>query len=176
VQAPEYEHRLAILRSKADSLHFAIPSSVIDYIARAESHSVRELEGSLNRVIAYATLQDAPITVKLAEQALEHIYSEKKQHTTLTVSEVLVGVSRYYNVDANLLRGKQRDRDIVWPRQVAMYLMREETSASWLQIGTELGGRDHTTVIHGWEKVHAEMAHNDRVRQEIAAVLESLQR
>ncbi|GHO92065.1 hypothetical protein KSF_021130 [Reticulibacter mediterranei] len=176
VQAPEYEHRLAILRSKADSLHFAIPSSVIDYIARAESHSVRELEGSLNRVIAYATLQDAPITVKLASQALEHIYSEKKQHTALTVSEVLVGVSRYYNVDADLLRGKQRDRDIVWPRQVAMYLMREETSASWLQIGTELGGRDHTTVIHGWEKVHAEMAHSDRVRHEIAAVLESLQR
>ena len=176
VQAPEYEHRLAILRSKADSLHFAIPSSVIDYIARAESHSVRELEGSLNRVIAFATLQDAPITVKLASQALEHIYSEKKQHTALTVSEVLVGVSRYYNVDADLLRGKQRDRDIVWPRQVAMYLMREETSASWLQIGTELGGRDHTTVIHGWEKVHAEMAHNDRVRREIASVLESLQR
>lgn len=177
VQPPEYEHRLAILRSKAESLHFAIPNSVIDYIARPECHSVRELEGALNRVIAFATLQDAPITVQLASQALEHIYySEKKQHSTLTVSEVLQGVSRYYNVDANLLRGKQRDRDIVWPRQVAMYLMREETSASLLQIGTELGGRDHTTIMHGWEKVHAEMAHNDRVRHEIAAVLESLQR
>lgn len=176
VQPPEYEHRLAILRSKADSLHFAISSSVIDYIARPECHSVRELEGALNRVIAYATLQDAPITVPLASKALEHIYADKKQHSSLTVSEVLQGVSRYYSVDAELLRGKQRDRDIVWPRQVAMYLMREETSASLLQIGTELGGRDHTTIIHGWEKVHAEMAHNDRVRHEIAAVLESLQR
>jgi chromosomal replication initiator protein len=176
VQPPEYEHRLAILRSKADSLHFAISSSVIDYIARPECHSVRELEGALNRVIAYATLQDAPITVSLASKALEHIYADKKQHSSLTISEVLQGVSRYYSVDAELLRGKQRDRDIVWPRQVAMYLMREETSASLLQIGTELGGRDHTTIIHGWEKVHAEMAHNDRVRHEIAAVLESLQR
>ena len=77
--------------------------------------------------------------------------------------------------DIELLRGKQRDREIVWPRQVAMYLMREETSASLLQIGTELGGRDHTTIIHGWEKVHSEMGNNDRVRQEIAAVLDSLQ-
>ncbi len=73
------------------------------------------------------------------------------------------------------MRGKQRDRDIVWPRQVAMYLMREETSASLLQIGTALGGRDHTTIMHGWEKVNSEMAHNDRIRQEIAAVLESIQ-
>jgi chromosomal replication initiator protein len=176
VQPPEYEHRLAILRSKVDSLHFSISSSVIDYLARPECHSVRELEGSLNRVIAYATLQDAPITVQLASKALEHIYTDKKQHSALTVSQVLQGVSRYYNVEAELLRGKQRDRDIVWPRQVAMYLMREETNAPLLQIGTELGGRDHTTIIHGWEKVRAEMAHNDRVRHEIAAVLESLQR
>ncbi len=175
IQPPEYEHRLAILRSKADSLHFAIPGSIIEYIARPECRSVRELEGSLNRVIAFATLHDAPLTVKLAAQALEHIYNDKKPSSSLTIREVLEGVCRYYNVQAELIRGKQRDRDIVWPRQVAMYLMREETSASLLQIGTELGGRDHTTIMHGWEKIQAEMAHNDRVRHEIAAVLESFQ-
>lgn len=175
VQAPEYEHRQAILRSKADSLHFPIPSSVMDFIARPECSSVRELEGSLNRVIAYATLHGAPITVQLASKALEHIYSDKKPRSNLSVSAVLTGVCRYYNVDVALIRGKQRDRDITWPRQVAMYLMREETSASLLQIGTELGGRDHTTIMYGWEKVNAEMAHNDRVRHEIAAVLESIQ-
>ncbi len=150
VQPPEYEHRLAILRSKADSLHFSIPGAVIEYIARPECSSVRELEGALNRVIAYATLHDAPLTVGLAAQALEHIYSNKRPSTSLTVAEVLDGVCRYYNVEADLIRGKQRDREIVWPRQVAMYLMREETSASLLQIGTELGGRDHTTIMHGW--------------------------
>jgi chromosomal replication initiator protein len=176
IQPPEYEHRLAILRSKAESLHFAVPNSVIEYIARPECSSVRELEGALNRVIAYATLHDAPLTVGLAAQALEHIYSDKRPPSTLTVSEVLEGVCRYYNVEAALIKGKQRDREIVWPRQVAMYLMREETSASLLQIGTELGGRDHTTIMHGWEKVQTEIANNDRVRQEIAAVLESLQR
>ena len=178
VQPPEYEHRLAILRSKCDSLRFKIPNAVIEYIARPECSNVRELEGSLNRVIAFATLQDEPITSHLAARALESIYNDKKQPApggSLTVSEVLEGVSRYYNVDSHLLRGKQRDRDIVWPRQVAMYLMREETTASLLQIGSELGGRDHTTILHGWEKVQAEMAHNDRVRHEIAAVLESMQ-
>jgi chromosomal replication initiator protein len=113
----------------------------------------------------------------LAAQALEHIYSDAK-HTpsNLGVKEVMEGVCRYYNVDAQLMRGKQRDREIVWPRQVAMYLMREETSASLLQIGAELGGRDHTTIMHGWEKVHTEVVNNDRIRREVAAVLESIQR
>lgn len=176
IQPPEYEHRLAILRSKAESLHFTVPSSVIEYVAHPECSSVRELEGALNRVIAYATLHDAPFSVQLAARALEHIYKDTARPPTanLSVKEVLEGVCRYYNVDSDLLRGKQRDREIVWPRQVAMYLMREETNASLLQIGTELGGRDHTTIMHGWEKVQAEMATNDRVRGEIAAVLESL--
>src|SRR5439155_21915931 len=130
-----------------------------------------------NRVIAYATLHDAPLTSSLAAQALEHIYSEvKPQRSMLSVKEVMEGVCRYYNLNPELVRGKQRDRDIVWPRQVAMYLMREETSASLLQIGAELGGRDHTTIMYGWEKIHTEVANNDRVRHEIAAVLDAIQR
>ena len=178
IQPPEYEHRLAILRSKAESLRFAIPPSVIEYIARPECNSVRELEGALNRVVAYATLHDAALTAALAAQALEHIYSESsaRSATSLSPTEVLQGVCAYYNIDIERIRGKQREREVVWPRQVAMYLMRQETSASLLQIGTELGGRDHTTIMHGWEKVQTEMTNNDRVRQEVAAVLESLQR
>lgn len=175
LQAPEYEHRLAILRSKAESLRFSIPSSVIEYIARPECKSVRELEGSLNRVMAFATLNDAPLSISLAVKALEHIYTDsKKTLTTLTISEVLAGVCQYYNVDLERLKGKQRDRDIAWPRQVAMYVMREETNTSLFQIGHELGGRDHTTIIHGCEKVHNEMMTNDRVRREIAALLDTL--
>ena len=174
IQPPEYEHRLAILRSKTESLRFSVPPSVVEYIARPECKSVRELEGALNRVMAYATLHDAPLTVGLAIQALEHLYTDSKPLANLTASEVLEGVCRYYSVDPALMRGKQRDREIVWPRQVAMYIMREETGASWLQIGTELGGRDHTTIMHGWEKVRKEIANNDTIRREIAAVLESL--
>lgn len=179
VQPPEYEHRLAILRSKAESLRFAVPSLVIEYIARPECSSVRELEGALNRVIAYATLHDAALSVDLAVQALENIYRNSisrppVSRTMLTANVVLDGICRYYNVDMERMQSKRRDREIVWPRQVAMYLMREETDASLLQIGALLGGRDHTTIIHGCEKVRTEISHNDRVRQEIAAALDSL--
>lgn len=174
IQPPEYEHRLAILRSKAESLRFVIPNAVIEFIARPECSSVRELEGSLNRVIAYATLHDAPLSVSLAAQALENVYKMTMPLASLGVLEVLEGVSRFYNVDIELIKGKQRDREIVWPRQVAMYVMREQTNASLLQIGTILG-RDHTTIIHGWEKVQAEIAGNDRIRREIAALVETLQ-
>ncbi len=173
VQAPEYEHRLAILRSKADSVRYAIPASVIEYIARPECSSVRELEGSLNRVIAYATLHDAPLSVSLAAKALEDVYTvETRLHAGLTISEVLDAVCKYYNVDLERLESKQRDREIAWPRQVAMYVMREETNASLFQIGSALGGRDHTTILHGCEKVQTEMANNDHVRREIATLLE----
>jgi len=175
VQPPEYEHRLAILRSKAESLRFRVPDGVIEFIARPECSNVRELEGSLNRVIAFATLQDAPLSVSLAAQALEHIYKHTTPLATFSVLEVLEGVSRFYNIDIELLKGKQRDREIVWPRQVAMYVMREQTNASLFQVGMALGGRDHTTIMHGWEKIQTEITNNDRVRREIAALLETLQ-
>ncbi len=182
VQPPEYEHRLAILRSKAESLRFAVPSSVIEYVARPECSSVRELEGALNRVIAYATLHDAALSIELAVQALEHIYGGGSNtvtrpaisRTMLTARVVLDGVCRYYNVELERMQSKQRDREIVWPRQVAMYLMREETDASLLQIGSALGGRDHTTIIHGCEKVRVEITRDEHLRREVAEVLESL--
>lgn len=179
IQPPEYEHRLAILRSKAESLRFAVPATVIEYVARPECSSVRELEGALNRVIAYATLQDAALSIELAAQALENVYGSNiakpaTARSMLTAKAVLQGVCNYYHVEAERMQSKQRDREIVWPRQVAMYLMREETDASLLQIGSALGGRDHTTIIHGCEKVRAEMTRNEYIRREIAEVLDSL--
>jgi chromosomal replication initiator protein len=177
IQPPEYEHRLAILRSKAESLGFAVPPSVTEYIARPECKSVRELEGLLNRVIACAILHDAPLSVSLIAEMLEKIESAaRKRSSTLTLSAVLEGVCCFYNVDPERLRGKQREREVVWPRQVAMYLMREKTGASLLEIGAELGGRDPTTVMHGWEKVQSEVATNDRVRREIDEILAAIQK
>ncbi len=179
VQPPEYEHRLAILRSKAESLRFAVPAAVIEYVARPECSSVRELEGALNRVIAFATLHDVALSVELASQALEHVYGSaipqpSISRTMLTAQAVLEGVCRYYHVEAERMQSKHRARETVWPRQVAMYLMREETDASLLQIGAALGGRDHSTIMHGCEKVRAEMANNERARKEVFEVLESL--
>lgn len=179
VQPPEYEHRLAILRSKAESLRFAVPAAVIEYVARPECSSVRELEGALNRVIAFATLHDAALSVELASQALEQVYGSvipqpAISRTMLTAKAVLEGVCRYYHIEIERMQSKHRDRETAWPRQVAMYLMREETDASLLQIGTALGGRDHSTIMHGCEKVRTEMVRNEHARKEIYEVLESL--
>ncbi len=179
VQPPEYEHRLAILSSKSESLHFPVPPAVIEYLARPECSNVRELEGALNRVIAYATMQSVPLSVGVAAKALERLYHEPKSPTrtsSLSTADVLDGVCRYYNVERERMIGNARDREIAWPRQVAMYMMREETNATFLQIGTELGGRDHSTVKHGWEKVQTEVAKNERIRHEITAVLEAIQK
>lgn len=176
IQPPEYEHRLAILRSKAESLRFAVPPEVTEYVARPECSSVRELEGALNRVIAFATLHDAALSVELAMRALENIYGNMLPkptvtRTMLTANAVLQGVCQYYRIDLERMQSKHRDRDTVWPRQVAMYLMREETDASLLQIGTALGGRDHSTIMHGCDRVRSEMVHNERARREVSEVL-----
>ena len=179
VQPPEYEHRLAILRSKAESLRFAVPAAVIEYVARPECSSVRELEGALNRVIAYATLHDAALSVELAMQALEQVYGSVPpppavSRTMLTAQAVLQGVCQYYQVEVERMQSKHRDRETVWPRQVAMYLMREESDASLLQIGMLLGGRDHSTIMHGCDKVRAELLHDERARKEVNEILERL--
>ncbi|HEY7349281.1 MAG TPA: chromosomal replication initiator protein DnaA [Ktedonobacterales bacterium] len=179
VQPPEYEHRLAILRSKTeffsgpDGLQLEIPDSVIEYIANPECANVRELEGMLNRVGAYAKLQKAPVTVELAAEALQRLYIDNKGRA-LEPTQVLEVVARHYNVTMEALRGKQRDREITWPRQVAMFMMREETKATSLLIAAELGGRDHSTVIYGANRVAAAIKNNDRVRKELAILREEL--
>ncbi len=179
VKPPEYEHRLAILRSKLeffsgpDGLQLEIPDAVIEYIAQPECANVRELEGNLNRVIAYARLHNAPVTLQMAMEALQHLLTDSKPRA-LRPMQVLEAVARHYNVTLDALRGKQRDREIAWPRQVAMFLMREETKANLIQIAAELGGRDHSTVIYGANRVAEVIKNNDRFRKEVAILREEL--
>ncbi len=179
IKPPDYEHRLAILRSKTESpfrvdgLHLEIPNNVIEYIATPECASVRELEGSLNLVVAYAKLHHLPVTISLAVQALKELRNERKRRT-LEPEEVLEVVARHYNVSLEDLRSPQRNREIVWPRQVAMVLMREETKANLKQVAAQLGRRDHTTVMHAELKMHDLIRSNDRVRKEFAELREEL--
>ncbi len=179
IQPPEYELRLAILGSKAEYISGAegqgidIPDAVIEYIARPDCASVRELEGALNRVVAYAKLRGVPITMELAQETLERLRTENK-HRVLTTAQVLEVVARHYNVTLEALRGKQRDREIAWPRQVAMLMMREETRANLIQIAAELGGRDHSTIIYGANRVNEAINTNERVRKELAVLREEL--
>jgi chromosomal replication initiator protein len=178
IQPPEYEHRLAILRSKAENLKaegidIEIPGAVIEFIATPECASIRELEGSLNRVVAYARLRKESLSISLATEALKLLRTDSRSRALEPV-RVLEAVARHYNISVEALCGKQRDREIVWPRQVAMFMMREETPANFKQIAAILGGRDHTTVMHGSGKVREEVSRDERIRREIAALREEL--
>ncbi len=166
IQPPDLEMRIAILRTKADALAAAVPSDVIDFIARKIQSNIRELEGALTRVLGYAQLMNATISVELANNVLQDIL----RHQPVTVEQVIAVVAEYYHVDIADLTGRSRNKEVVLPRQVAMYLLREETDASLPQIGDLLGGRDHTTVMYAHDKITEQIEADDTRRREILAI------
>src|SRR5262245_50780472 len=169
--APDLETRIAILRAKAEEGSVPITSDVIEFIARKVVSNIRELEGALNRIVAFASMGATPISIELAQAVLSNVlYNPKKRQ--VTPERIAKAVADYYGVQMEQLRGQKRDKAIVTPRQVAMFLMREETDVSLLRIGAELGGRDHSTVLHACDKITRESAVNDELRREIAAVRE----
>jgi chromosomal replication initiator protein len=169
--APDLETRIAILRAKAEEGAVPISSDVIEFIARKVVSNIRELEGALNRIVAYASMGAMPISIELAQAVLSNVlYNPKKRQ--ITPERIAKAVAEYYGVGLDALKGQKRDKSIVVPRQIAMFLMREETDVSLLRIGAELGGRDHSTVHHACDKITRESAGNDELRREIAAVRE----
>lgn len=167
IQLPDQETRLAILQNKAEELRADIPREVLESIARHVRNNIRELEGALNKVIAYARLYDRPITLDLANIALAELL---RQPEKVTVERVVDVVSRYYNVGLPEMRGKGRTQAVAYPRQIAMYLCRSETDASFPQIGAYLGDRDHTTVMHGFDKIQARIEADANLRREIVEI------
>jgi chromosomal replication initiator protein len=169
--APDLETRIAILRAKAEEGAVPIQSDVIEFIARKVVSNIRELEGALNRIVAYASMGAMPISIELAQAVLSNVlYNPKKRQ--ITPERIAKAVSEYYGVALEQLRGQKPDKAIVVPRQNAMFLMREETDVSLLRIGAELGNRDHSTVLHACDKITRESSANDELRREIAAVRE----
>src|SRR5688572_11637253 len=169
--APDLETRIAILRAKAEEGAVPITSDVIEFIARKVVSNIRELEGALNRMVAFSSMGAMPISIELAQAVLSNVlYNPKKRQ--VTPERIARAVSDYYSVPMDALQGQKRDKAIVMPRQIAMFLMREETDVSLLRIGAELGNRDHSTVLHACDKITREIAVNDELRREIAAVRE----
>ena len=168
---PDLETRIAILRAKAEEQAVPIGSDVIEFIARKVVSNIRELEGALNRIVAYASMGAMPISIELAQAVLSNVlYNPKKR--VVTPERITQAVADYYGVDPEILRGQRRDKSVVVPRHIAMFLMREETDVSLLRIGAELGGRDHSTVLHACDKITRESAENDELRREISALRE----
>jgi chromosomal replication initiator protein len=169
--APDLETRIAILRAKAEEQNVHIGADVLEFIARKVISNIRELEGALNRIVAYANMGGMPISIELAQAVLSNVLYNPKRRL-VTPERIVQAVSDYYSVELDALKGQKRDRAIVTPRQIAMYLMRAETDVSLLRIGQELGGRDHSTVLHACEKIDKETQENEELRRDLAAVRE----
>lgn len=167
IQFPDVETRMAILRAKAEVLRVPIPDGVIEMVAHQIRHNIRELEGALNKVVAYSQLTGNPIDSQLVNMALSDLMSKPEK---VTIDRVIEAVSLHYRVTLDALRSTSRSRTIAFPRQMAMYLARTETDSSLPLIGSFLGDRDHTTVLHGYEKI-AELVETDAsVRQDMIAI------
>ena len=171
IQAPDLETRLAILRSKAEKAGREVPSEILELIARQIHSNIRELEGALNRVLAYADLSGTTLTMSLASVALTDLLP---QRSDLTPRDVLNTVSKFYNIPSDRILGRDRTQEVAFPRQVAMFLMREQSGFSLPRIGEELGGRDHTTVMYACEKVADMIERDDQLRKQVMQIKELL--
>ncbi len=171
IQPPDLETRTAILRSKAERAGRNVPNEILDSIARQIQSNIRELEGALIRVLAYSDLIGQPLTLDLVNIALADLLPKRDR---LDPTQVLYAVASAFGVDTKRLLGRDRSREIALPRQVAMYLMREEANFSLPQIGAALGGRDHTTVMYGCDKIADLIERDDRLRRQLIQIREQL--
>ena len=166
ITPPDLETRIAILREKAQADNVEIPDETLDFIANRIDSNIRELEGAMARIQAYAQLQNAAITTDLAADALRSLnFGSNLSHVTIPI--IQDKVAKYFHVSVADLKGKKRLKSIVIPRQIAMYLSRELTDNSLPKIGTEFGGKDHTTVIHSCDKIKAALETNSDLARQI---------
>jgi chromosomal replication initiator protein len=172
LQAPDLETRIAILRSKLNGRGPA-PPGVLELIAQKVQSNIRELEGSLNRVLAFASLHRRELSVDLVTEALHDLMASPPR-TTRGPEAILAAVSRYSGVGLEDLRGKSRVQKMVGPRHLAMYLLRDDAGLSLPQIGALLGGRDHTSVLHACDKISRELEREGPVRHDVQAIRELL--
>jgi chromosomal replication initiator protein len=171
IQPPDIETRLAILRAKAERAGYHMPNDIMELIARRVQSNIRELEGALTRVVAFADLSGLPLTQQLVESALVDLLPRRND---IRPDEVIRRVADVYGVTVDRILGRDRSRQVALPRQVAMYLLREESNISLPQIGETLGGRDHTTVMYGCDKVADLLERDDRFRRQVFDLKEQL--
>lgn len=169
IQVPDFETRIAIMRKKADLEDIDIPNEVLHFIAKKIKSNIRELEGALIRIVAYSSLTNREITVELAGEALKDIISSSKPRQ-VNVDFIKDVVAQYYDLQVKDFESKRRTRSISFPRQIAMYLCREMTDMSLPKIGEEFGGRDHTTVIHAYDKITKDITLNDDLKSKIEKI------
>lgn len=172
IQPPDLETRIAILRKKAEREGLTAPDDVTYFIAEKIKTNIRELEGALIRVAAYAKLVGKAISMELVREVLKDVLKEAEKK--ITIDLIQQKVAQYFDIRVTDLRNKRRTKTIVYPRQIAMYLSRDLTDSSLPEIGEQFGGRDHSTVIYAYEKIHKDFASNGNTKNIIEKIMESI--
>ncbi len=171
IQSPDLETRIAIMRTKSERAGKKFPSDILEKIAKHFQNNIRELEGALNRVIAFSDLSGLPVNDQLVSTALADLIPLS---SPVEPHQVISSVANVFKVSRERLISKDRSKDIALPRQVAMYILREDANFSLPQIGAELGGRDHTTVMYGCDKIAGLLKKDDRLRKQTHLVREMI--
>lgn len=174
ISSPDYETRVAILRKKEEMDGYNLDDAIIEYIAKNIKSNIRELEGSLNKIIAYANLEKREITMDLAETVLKDIISPNEKKI-ITPEYIISTVAEHFDVTPEEITGNKRNSKVVYPRQIAMYLCRELTNIPLKSIGKSLGNRDHTTIMHGCEKIEQELETSDATQKAVEILKKKLQ-
>jgi chromosomal replication initiator protein len=174
IQPPDLETRVAIIQAKAEEKNFSISLEIAEAIAERIATNIRELEGGFNKVYMHCELHSEKPSLELVAQILGGVIQARNTRRKPSPKQVIEEIAEYYGLRADDLSGKRRSKDVVLPRQIAMYILRSELDLSFPQIGGHLGGRDHTTIMHGCEKVETLMQTKDPITQEISEVREKI--
>lgn len=167
ITQPEYESRLAILKTKAEAKNPAPSLEILEYIALTVKDSIRELEGALNSVIAKMKIAKKDLSLN---EVKDELFKNSKPHKAITAAQIIKTVADFYDISEKLLFEKTRKKEVVLPRQIAMYLLREDFNGSFPFIGQKFGGRDHTTAIHAHDKINKNLNKNEKITEEIKQI------
>lgn len=165
ISNPDFETRMAILKAKSQEREVSLSEDILEYIAKSIKTNIRELEGALSRLVIHQKINNQGLSIDNTKSILEKIIHAPSQ--ILTAKKIIETVSEFYDIDQKDVLSPSRKKEIVKPRQIAMYLLREELKNSYPTIGRKLGGRDHTTVIHACNKIGRETKNNEKIAQEI---------
>jgi len=173
ISSPDLETRIAILKSKCQDRKYSLDPEILQYLAVHIQKNVRELEGALSKVMAYHELNRTTPTLESIKQIVSGLSAQSKK-SLITIKDIINATADFYGIKVSDITGTSRRRELVNPRQVAMYLMREELNSSFPLIGHEMGGRDHTTAIHSYNKVKKEVENEKRIKQEVDYIKQRL--
>jgi chromosomal replication initiator protein len=172
IQSPNLEMRQAILKSKCDEKQCPLPDDVLMFIAENIESNIRELEGAINRVVSYSDLNNVDPSTDIASKALADIVAAKEKH--ISTEKIFTAVCDFFEIEISDLLSPRRNKELVRPRHIVMYLLRHEMNLSYPKIGNELNKKDHTTIIHGVNKIEKEIARNEEIQKELSSIKEKI--